>query len=87
MKKFNFKKKINILNYPKIDGKLLKNSINLIEVNYKVKPSIDKISSKSNKFIQDSFNVGLKIYDMLLSFFINTISSSLSMIFLLMWRT
>ena len=60
MKKFNLKKKINTLNYPKIDGKLLKNSINLIEVNYKVKPSIDKISSKSNKFIQESFNVGLK---------------------------
>ena len=60
MKKFNYKKKINIINYPKIDSKLLKNSINLIEVNYKVKPSIGKISSKSNKFIQDSFNVGLK---------------------------
>ena len=60
MKKFNYKKKINLINYPKIDGKLLKNSINLIEVNYKVKPSIEKISSKSNKFIQDSFIVGLK---------------------------
>ena len=60
MKKSNYKKKINFIEYQKFPGKLLKNSINLIDVNYKVKPSIKKISSKSKKFIEDSFDIGLK---------------------------
>ena len=60
MKKFNYKKKINFINYQQFNKKLFKNSINLIDVNYKVKPSIKKISSKSKTFIQDSFDTGLK---------------------------
>jgi len=60
MKKFNYKKKIHLINYQQIDKRLFKNSINLIDVNYKVKPSIKKISSKSKTFIQDSFDIGLK---------------------------
>ena len=60
MKKFNYKKKINFINYQQFDKKLFKNSINLIDVNYKVKPSVKKISSKSKTFIQDSFDIGLK---------------------------
>ena len=60
MKKFNYKKKINLINYQRSDSKLFKNSINLIDVNYNVKSSNKKISSKSKKFIQDSFDIGLK---------------------------
>ncbi len=60
MKKFNYKKKINFIKYQQFDGKLLKNSINLIDVNYEGKPSFKKISVKSNKFIQESFDIGLK---------------------------
>ena len=60
MKEFNYKKKINFINYQQFNKKLFKSSINLIDVNYKVKPSIKKISSKSKTFIQDSFDAGLK---------------------------
>ncbi len=60
MKKFNYKKKINFINLQHFDKKLFKNSINLIDVNYKVKPSIKIISYKSKTFIRDSFDIGLK---------------------------
>ncbi len=60
MKKFKFKKKINLIKHPQSDSELIKNSINLIDINYKEKLNIKKISSKSNKFIKDSFDIGLK---------------------------
>ena len=62
MKKLNFKKKIKIVepwnfNNQKIDNK----TINLINVEYSQKKVFDKISKKSNSFIENSFNLAFKI--------------------------
>ena len=62
MKKFNFKKKINIIdykNYKKED--LKKKSINLINVDLNFSKNYKKISKKSNKFITKSFNIALEL--------------------------
>jgi 4-hydroxythreonine-4-phosphate dehydrogenase len=62
MKKLKFKKKINILNLKKIDNiNISNNDINLIDINYKTKKAFEKISTKSNKYIQNSFEVALKL--------------------------
>ncbi len=62
MKKLNFKKKIKILNTEKfLDEKLNNNCINLIDVQYNQKNAFEKISSKSNKYIQDCFKVSFDI--------------------------
>ena len=62
MKKFNYKKKINLINEKKLNPKnLTNNSINLIDVNYKFTKKLSKISSKSNIFIEKSFKIALKI--------------------------
>ena len=56
MKKFNFKKKIKLLNYKNLQNqKLDNNSINLINVEFSQKKTFEKISNKSNKFIEKSF--------------------------------
>ena len=62
MKKLNFKKKIKILkpfnlNKQKLDNK----TINLISVKYNPKKAFEKISTKSNLFIEDSFKLALNI--------------------------
>tara|TARA_B100000575_G_C23053162_1_gene606245 strand:+ start:248 stop:1213 length:966 start_codon:yes stop_codon:yes gene_type:complete len=62
MKKFNFKKKINIIdykNYKKED--LKKKSINLINVEFNFSKNYKKISKKSNKFITKSFNIAVEL--------------------------
>jgi 4-hydroxythreonine-4-phosphate dehydrogenase len=62
MKKLKFKKKIKllnplILNKYKLDNK----SINLINVKYDSNKAFEKISIKSNKFIENSFKLAFKI--------------------------
>ena len=62
MKKLNFKKKIKLLNYKNFQNEKLNNkSINLINIEFKQKKAFEKISSKSNKFIEKSFLMAFKI--------------------------
>jgi len=62
MRKFNFKKKIRLINYKNIENEKLDNkSINLINIKFKQKKIFEKISNKSNKFIEKSFLVAFKI--------------------------
>ncbi len=62
MKKLNYKKKINILNYKKLsDYKLNNKSINLIDIKYDVSKAFEKISFKSNKYIENSFKMAFDI--------------------------
>ena len=61
-KRFNFKKKINIISHKKISKKKLNNSsINLINIDLDFKNKVKKISFSSNKFIEKSFTIGLDI--------------------------
>ena len=60
MKHFNFDFKINLLDKKKIKLKLVNNKkINLIDVNYDFKKTFDKITNKSNHYIEKSFNIAL----------------------------
>ncbi len=62
MEKLNFKRKINLLKPNDILNKKINNSsINLINVNFDQKNAFEKISKKSNKFIEESFNVAFEI--------------------------
>ena len=62
MKKLKFKKDIRTLNFKKIDQYKLNNkSINLININYNPKKAFEKISSKSNSYINNSFNLAFQI--------------------------
>ena len=62
MKKLKFKKKIKLLNYKNFQNEKLDNkSINLINIEFKQKKAFEKISSKSNKFIEKSFLMAFKI--------------------------
>ena len=62
MKKLKFKKKIKILDHKNYDNIVLdNNSINLININFNQKKAFEKISKKSNKFIEESFEVAFKI--------------------------
>ena len=62
MKTLNFKFKINLLNEKKIIfKKLKKNHINLINVNFNFNKSFEKITNKSNSYIQKCFDVALKL--------------------------
>jgi 4-hydroxythreonine-4-phosphate dehydrogenase len=62
MKELGFNYPINIINknFNKFD-KLNNSKINLINVNYKFKNCFEKISNKSNNYIKESFDLGLKI--------------------------
>ena len=61
MKKFNYKKNINIIEFNNLKKKKLKkNSINLINVDINLK-NYKKISPRSNDFIKKSFDIGLKL--------------------------
>jgi len=58
--KFNFG--INLIPKVNIDFDLLDNKkINLIDVNFKFKKTFDKITTKSNSYINKSFEIALKI--------------------------
>ena len=62
MKKLKFKKKIKLLNPLALDEYNLDNkSINLINVDYDPSKAFEKISIKSNKFIDNSFKLAFKI--------------------------
>jgi 4-hydroxythreonine-4-phosphate dehydrogenase len=62
MKKLGFNFKINLINANKIKVRSLSNKkINLIDVNFEFKKPFDKISDKSNLYINKCFAVGLNI--------------------------
>ena len=62
MKKLNLKKNIKMLDYNRISHHELNNkSINLIDVDYNQNVAFKKISSKSNKYIEKSFEIAFKI--------------------------
>ena len=62
MKKLNFKKKIKLLEIDQLKKYKLNNlSINLINVEYSQKKAFDKISKKSNLYIEKSFNIAIKL--------------------------
>ncbi|WP_075485395.1 4-hydroxythreonine-4-phosphate dehydrogenase PdxA [Candidatus Pelagibacter communis] len=62
MRYLNFKKKIRVLDFRKLNKYKLDNkSINLINVNYNQKRPFEKITTKSNNFISESFKLAIKI--------------------------
>jgi 4-hydroxythreonine-4-phosphate dehydrogenase len=62
MKKLDFKLEINLINKNDFNlNKLSKKKINVINVDFKFKKTFDKISSKSNHYINECFEVALKL--------------------------
>jgi len=62
MKKLNFKFQINEVDINKNFLKKLNNKkINIIDVDFKFKKCFDKISNRSNSYIEKSFNIALKL--------------------------
>ena len=62
MKKFNFKKKVNVIKSKDLSKqKLDNNKINLLNIEYNQKNTFEKISKKSNAFIKNSFKLAFKI--------------------------
>jgi len=62
MKVLKFHKEIKILNPLKLNKYKLNNrTINLIDIKYSQKKAFEKISKKSNKFIENCFNLAFKI--------------------------
>ena len=62
MKKLKINKKIRKLNRKNFNYKSLDNKlINLIDVNYDQKKAFEKISKKSSKFIEKSFQIAFEI--------------------------
>ena len=62
MKKLKFNKKINLIDFNNFNKKkLVQNSINLINVKFKLNKNWNKISKRSNNFIYQSFDLGLKL--------------------------
>ena len=62
MNAMNFSFKINLLKFNQISKKKLNNSqINLIDVKSSLKKPFGKISNKSSKYINDCFDLGVKI--------------------------
>ena len=62
MKHLGFKFKINQINLDNVSFKKLNNKkINIIDVKYNFNDCFEKISSKSNSYIKQSFEVALKI--------------------------
>ena len=62
MKKLRFKKKIKLLTLPEIQKTKLNNrSINLISIKYSQNKPFEKLSSKSNNYINLSFDLALEI--------------------------
>ena len=62
MKKLNIKKNIKLLNFIKLEKYKLNNkSINLININYNPQKPFENVSSKSNNYIEQSFELAIKI--------------------------
>jgi 4-hydroxythreonine-4-phosphate dehydrogenase len=57
--KYNFK--INLIDEENIQSQLKKNQINLLNVNYNQKKAFEKISSKSNTYIENCFKLALQL--------------------------
>ena len=55
------KKKIDENDLENIITKLKKKQINLINIDYKTKKAFENISSKSNKYIENCFNLAIKL--------------------------
>ena len=65
MKKLGYKKKIKIINIKKIKKYKLDNKfINLIDVKYQQKKAFEKISSKSNTYIENCFKTAIKLINL-----------------------
>ena len=62
MKKLNYNYKINVLQAKNINfDHLKKNQINIIDIEFNFKKAFDKITSKSNPYIEKSFVVALEL--------------------------
>ncbi len=62
MKKMNFNRKIRLIDFHEINKYKLDNKcINLININFNQSKPFDKISTKSNDYIEKSFNLALNI--------------------------
>ena len=61
MKKLKFNYKINFINKNENGSNLKNNQINLLNVNYSRKKAFEKISSKSNIYIKNCFNLALEL--------------------------
>ena len=62
MKKLNYKKKIKLLEFNNLSKYVLNNkTINLIDINYAFSKPFEKISSKYNSYIEESFDIAFKI--------------------------
>ncbi len=62
MRKLKFKKNIRLLNLIKLNKYNLDNkSINLLDIKYSPQKAFEKISSKSNSYINNSFNLAFQI--------------------------
>ena len=62
MKKLKFNMNINLLDYKNFNYEKLNNkSINLVNVDFNQKKAFEKISKKSNKFIETSFHIAFEI--------------------------
>ncbi len=61
MKKLNYNYEVNLVNEKKLKSNLKKNKINLLNVSYTPKKAFEKISSKSNKYIENCFNIAIKL--------------------------
>ena len=62
MKKLKFENNINLIKLKNLKKNIIDNkSINLINIEYKQKKVFEKISSKSNSFIKNSFDIALDI--------------------------
>ena len=60
MKKLHFNYKVNTIDRNFFDIKIgKKNTINIIDINFAYQKPFDKITTKSNSFIEDCFNTGL----------------------------
>ena len=61
MKKLKFDFKVNLISETFHKNELKKNQINLININYDQKKAFEKITDKSNNYIESCFKQGLKI--------------------------
>ena len=61
MKKLNYNYKVNLINEKELRLNLKKNKINLLDVKYKPKKAFEKISSKSNRYIENCFDIAIKL--------------------------
>ena len=62
MKKLNIKKKIKLIDFKNLKKYNLDNlKLNLINVNFDQTKPFDKITEKSNDYIEKSFDIALKI--------------------------